>query len=241
MSESKLIKFLQKPLVNAKGKLQRIPVILADSKGFYVRDQVNNQIDRNIRFWCKGGSRIQDSYNWLKRNINSKIQYTGDIHLYVWLGTCNLTSKNKNGKLALTMQNDDTIEFITAYFHKFIELMKRYPNSRLTFLETPVYSIKTYNKPKPDDKARTEQLKELDKELQLQVYKLNGKIRELNISLNTASPNFSIHTKASAKKFGKSIQYYNYNLYTDGVHPKQNLARVWLREISNYMRVDCWQ
>lgn len=124
MSESKLIKFLQKPLVNVNGKLQRIPVILADSKGFYVRDQINNQIDRNIRFWCKGGSRIQDSYNWLKRNINSKIQYIGDIHLYVWLGTCNLTSKNKNRKLTLTTQNDDTIEFITAYLHKFIELSK---------------------------------------------------------------------------------------------------------------------
>jgi hypothetical protein len=43
----------------------------------------------------KSGAKIEDSTQWLKSNISKKIINHGDIWLYVWMGTCNLTSKNK--------------------------------------------------------------------------------------------------------------------------------------------------
>jgi hypothetical protein len=43
----------------------------------------------------KSGAKIEDSTQWLKSNISKKIINYGDIWLYVWMGTCNLTSKNK--------------------------------------------------------------------------------------------------------------------------------------------------
>jgi hypothetical protein len=36
----------------------------------------------------------------------------GDIALYVWLGTCNLTSKDKSRFISLSSQNSETIDHI---------------------------------------------------------------------------------------------------------------------------------
>jgi hypothetical protein len=47
-----------------------------------------------IVWWCKKGAKIEGSLAWLKRNIDRNLQNLGDIALYVWLGTCNLTSKD---------------------------------------------------------------------------------------------------------------------------------------------------
>jgi hypothetical protein len=44
----------------------------------------------------KSGAKIKDSTQWLKSNISKKIINYGSIWLYVWMGTCNLTSKKRN-------------------------------------------------------------------------------------------------------------------------------------------------
>ena len=97
MSESKLSKYLQKTVVNVPaGSRLRTPVILSDSKGFSLRNQITHPFDNNIVWWCKKGAKIEESLAWLKRNIDRNLQNLGDIALYVWLGTCNLTSKDKS-------------------------------------------------------------------------------------------------------------------------------------------------
>ena len=74
MSESKLSKYLQKSVVNVPaGPRLRTPVILFDSKGFSLRNQITHPFDNNIVWWCKKGAKIEGSLAWLKRNIDRNL------------------------------------------------------------------------------------------------------------------------------------------------------------------------
>jgi hypothetical protein len=64
---------------------------------------------------CKKGAKIEGSLAWLKRNIDRNLQNLGDIALYVWLGTCNLTSKDKSRFISLSSQNNETLCIPSRY------------------------------------------------------------------------------------------------------------------------------
>jgi hypothetical protein len=58
-----------------------------------------------------GGTKEEPTYkNYysLEKNIKSKIKELGNIHLYIWLGTCDLTTKNKDGTISLARQHSET-------------------------------------------------------------------------------------------------------------------------------------
>ena len=105
-----------------------------------------------------------------------------------------------------------------------------------------MYSLKNWNEHCKHKDPST--FKDQDKQLQAQIITLNKEIRKLNVDLNTNSPDFSVFLKASCRHRTRSRHdtwhYYNFNLHLDGIHPGRNLARVWLREISDRIRADCW-
>ena len=111
-------------------------------------------------------------------------------------------------------------------------------------METPVYSIKNWNESKghKDPNVFVEQ----DENLSTQIYTLNGKVREINNSLGTHSPDFSSDLRANDKyRCGKdrklkTKQYYNFKLYSDGIHPDSLLSKTWLRKISEQAKRDFW-
>ncbi|CAC5377920.1 unnamed protein product [Mytilus coruscus] len=121
MTEAKLIKYLQIPRKPLTGTQHLTPIINSDSKGTYLRDQVIHPIDKNIHWRCKPGTTIQDQLKWLKTNIKHKIQRVGDISVYIWSGTCNLTTRDKNGYISITSTDDDTIQLILDKLHECIE------------------------------------------------------------------------------------------------------------------------
>ena len=113
MTENKLRKLINKPRDPPKGERRHKPVILADSKGKRLEEHIYHDIDKEIDWNSKGGAQVEGSTNWLRRNIARKIIRYGDIWLYVWLGTCNLTTKNqKNNFISLTSETDDEIDNI---------------------------------------------------------------------------------------------------------------------------------
>ena len=103
------------------------------------------------------------------------------------MGTCNLTSKNKKC-ISLKSENDEEVDKIISKYNEIIKIINRYPGTKVTFLETPVYSIKNWNESKghTDPNAFVEQ----DENLSKQIFTLNGKVREINNSLGTHSPDF---------------------------------------------------
>ena len=95
MSENKLRKFIARPRTSPVGDRKLQPIVLTDSKGNWLKRQISDEIENQIIWQAKCGARVEESTRWLKNNIANKIIRHGDIWLYVWLGTCNLTRKTK--------------------------------------------------------------------------------------------------------------------------------------------------
>lgn len=220
------------------------PVVLGDSKGRWLRSFVKTTIESEILWLCSGGCTSERGYGMIEKNIEHYIQIFGKIHLYVWLGTCDLSTLHKQSKL-LTIKNtqEDALREIINCYHKFVALIKKYPGNRITILETPVYSIDQWNLKKAPSVRQEEQL---DIELIRQIIELNGSIRYINDTLGSSSPAFSAdishHLSARSRlRRGNITDNYNFNLYVDGIHPVGSLARVWLKKLSAQVRFDCWE
>jgi len=86
--------------------------------------------------------------------------------------------------------------------------------------------------------------KDQDEQLQNQIDQINTLIHQYNTTLQARSPLLNHHLKARKQvRRGKDKPHkncYNYNLYTDGIHPKPILAKAWLREIIEQISKDCW-
>lgn len=244
MSESRLRSYLRKAdTTSPTGHVRLLPVVFTDSKGYSLENNINVNFDRNIRWWCESGAKIEDRYNWLKRELPTHLYNLGDIALYIWLGTCDLTTKNEDtGFINLTSTGNASTDHVINYLEKFKTYLDDNQHVHLTFLEIPVYSIKAYNESKGHQNPIL--LKAEDRTLAEQVIEVNRKIRQLNNDLNTHSPDFSVFLKANSRHRTRShvstVQYYNYKLYRDGIHPGQLLARAWLREIAKRVKLDCW-
>jgi hypothetical protein len=83
----------------------------------------------------------------------------------------------------LKSENDEEVDKIISKYNEIIKIINRYPGTKETFLETPVYSIKNWNESKghKDPNVFVEQ----DENLSKQIYTLNGKVREINMSWHT--------------------------------------------------------
>ena len=241
MTENKLRKFLDKPRDPPTGTKTHQPILLTDSKGNHLKNFAIHAAETDILWWSKGGAKTADSAAWLKRNISWKTSNYENIWLYVWLGTCDLTSKNKQ---YISLTQNYSVENITQKYEEIIRTVNKNPGSRITILETPIYSIKKWNESKGH--KNPDQFDEQDKILADRIFELNGKVREINKNLHTHSPEFSSDAKTSDKyRSGKdrklkTKKYYNFKLFKDGVHPDTLLAKTWLKKIAEQTKRDCW-
>ena len=86
--------------------------ILSVSKGLYLKSSVSQRVEQNILWWCESSRKTSKGVNSLKENLPRKIRLMGNIHVYVWLATCDLTSKTKGGAVSLNpiVQTQDILE-----------------------------------------------------------------------------------------------------------------------------------
>ena len=113
------------------------------------------------------------------------------------MGTCNLTSKNKK-YISLKSENDEEVDKMISKYNEIMKIINRYLGTKVTFLETPVYSIKNWNESKghKDPNVFVEQ----DENLSKQIYTLNGKSqRTKQQSWHTFAPDFSSYLRANDK------------------------------------------
>jgi hypothetical protein len=171
------------------------PVILFESKGDYLKDQVLHPEERQIVWWNKRGTDIKHSLHWQEKNIKSKINELGNTHLCIWLRTCDLTTKNKDGTISLVTQHSETSKNVFEELKKFKLLLQPYPNSGITFVEIPHYSLTKWNI--HAKKSPIEDRINQDQELHQQIVDLNTQIQDLCSSLNVRSPLLKLHLKAS--------------------------------------------
>ena len=75
MSNSKLVKFLNNTKEPPTTEKKFTSVIFSDSKGNYLQNHVRSShpVEREIVFWCKGGAKIKNRFNWLESVLQQKI------------------------------------------------------------------------------------------------------------------------------------------------------------------------
>jgi hypothetical protein len=198
-----------------------------------------------IKWWIKSGENTSEGYSWLQNKLKSKIKKSGNIWLYVWLGTCDITSKHKK-YISLASEDDQSVSTANNNIQKINELVKQYPNCRVTFLEIPIFSIKEWNEHRKHNTP--DQFKDQDLKLEEQVYNLNSKIRTTNVENNNHSPVFStVLIKISKTRKGDQHNKFtkrrsvNFKLYLDGIHTGHPLSKVWLKKIVQQANKDCYQ
>ena len=168
----------------------------------------------------------------------------GNIWLYIWLATCDLTSKGKKYISLTSLSGDDTVDSIVTTYKEIRSILQKYPGCKIPFLEIPFYSITESNKRKHHKDPST--FADQDIELQRQIRKLNDHIRILNAEAHCHSPFFNIDLTTTSKvKQGKNrapVKHtkINFKLLADGTHPYVLLARTWLKKISEQYKEDCW-
>ena len=241
MSQHRQKKFLDVPL-QLDSPLYKKPVLVSDSKGNYLRchSDIIEEFGYNFEFACKGGARFQDQYNWLTRNLPRLVQKYGDLVLYIWLGTCDLT--NRRGRFIDLRHSDDNtaVSYIKNQIDKFISYISHYPTVKFVFLEIPPYSIEHWNRSKGH--SHPSSFHQNDLVLTERINLVNDYIREINEKSEVVSPKFRfdlIRNRKSNRRTPYKRVSLNFASYKDGIHPDILLARCWMKRIIARVFIDC--
>ena len=231
------------PKLSLIGHLNKIPVVLTDSKGRYLKDQVQNVHPENkIVWWAKSGAGVEEQFAWLRENLQSEFVnlHSDHITLYIWLGTCDLTTKTGEF-IDLKSEDFSAGNRLCRFYRQIHEYISDYPNIRLIFLQLPCYSIYFWNL--SHGHSDPEQFREKDKILANQLSEVNKYIRGFNSVLHPEinSVDFGLDLEKSNKPHNRRHISYcnNFQLYLDGIHPCPELARLWVVRLSLRLEKDC--
>lgn len=234
---NKLQKFLTKTDTDCQVPhlwTHRDPIILTDSKGRYCFKTTSNVNGEYLpTWWYRSGRTSAAGVKLIEKKIH---KFDKPVHLYVWLGTCDLTVKTGRF-LELKTRSNAAVDAVLENFNEILALLDG-KNCIVTFLQCPIYSIAAYNQKKGH--PHSESYISKDVTLKNQIHFLNHNIRLLNDSLNTHSPCFTVLLYTSKKLNNKYISRYCYELYKDGIHPENLLARVWQQMIVRQIVKDCY-
>ena len=226
MSVNKLQSFLDRPS-KCPPTDQKV-ILLSDSRGRYLEPY--KKARWNIEFVYKSGARLAQGYYWLECNIRSLVQQYDTIHLFKWLGTCDLTQKFGPYIRLRHSSLEECFQCITCHICQFYKLVDHYPTVILVFLEIPPYSIVKWYEHKhlviPDG------LSEQNFELLQLIGVINEFIQEKNDCFGVGSPRFKLDLHNTRKVSGKSgRRSISFKHYLDGVHPDNLLSCVWLKRL----------
>lgn len=140
---SKLQKFVDTP-IHFQGTLRKQPILIADSKGNYLRTHSDliEQFDCRIEFQCRGGARFADYFYWLQSNLHKKVAQFGNIVLYIFLGTCDLTLRK--GKYIELRHDSNTlaVSYLQYQISRYLQFVSHFRSVSIVFLEIPPIPLK---------------------------------------------------------------------------------------------------
>ena len=221
---------------------RRTPILLSDSKGFYLKEEVSINPETFIQFWCTSGATAEDQLNYLQQNLEAQIDIYENITLFVWVGTCNLTKKTTDGYIEITSKDNSAAYTLIETLKQVYHFVRQFGSSvKLVFIQVPIYSITHYNKYKNHQNPDT--FTEQDFLLRQQIDIVNQYIDDTNRILHSYSPHLSQDLLKSKRNsiFSVRTKYsYNFNLYKDGIHPKPLLAKLWLARFCRLVHDFCY-
>lgn len=258
MSLIKLKKSNRRPIPVPQNQRQHKPVFLGDSIGKRLQQQSYHIQHREIGWWCGWGRNSNKAVKWMKDNLETELQLINQkIWLYVLIETCDFTNFNPSTKI-IDLKYTETKEIVNHLVNNYKQIQQLLetlsPNSEVTFLTIPFYSIEAWNK-KHKHKEPTK-FREQDYKLEEQILAVNSEIKKLNKENHQEAPEFNSDLyrtsnrqkktyagNPSSSRHGetKSRRLYNIELLKDGIHPDIHLARAWLMKVTLLTIKDCWK
>ena len=240
MNETALNRYINRPF-NFHGKLTKQPILIADSKGNYLKphEDLIRQFGYSIDFQCFPGARFSDYYFWLKNNLHKKVRQFGQIVLYIWLGTCDFTYK-KGREINLRHADDNAaVSYLKFQIDRYFDFVANFPTVSIIFLEIPYYSLESYYSSKGHRDPTI--FRSQDLVLKERIALVNEYIKEVNQFTSVISPRFNLDLIRFHKSKGDDhkrakISFANFK---DGIHPKLTLARYWTKRIVAHILADC--
>jgi len=238
MSENRLRKHLDKTPVFVESQNQWKPICFSDSKGNYL-DNANphEEIAWEITWKTFRGGDSTRICQALRGDIQNLTQRYGKVHIYLWAGTCDLTSKN-GPVINIHPSPQEAQRQLVNNLLSLEEHVTPIENVRLTVLQIPYYSVRVWNDihgvSQPHDKEKDDQIKSL-------IDVVNGVIDQINERAGNRSPKFNVDIEKTYKHKNQCTKYAtNWSLFRDGIHPGDLLAKVWLRNICKEIKRRCY-
>jgi hypothetical protein len=123
----------------------RVPVLLSDSKGFNLKQQVRVNPESCLHFWCESGATAGNRLQFLKDNLQHELQNLNLITLYVWVGTCNFIRK-EGDFIYLVSKDNSTVDNLISELKGIYHFTRQFENQvKLVFLHIPLFSICEHN------------------------------------------------------------------------------------------------
>lgn len=234
MSVAKLVKYLEKNSeVEPGAPPKKTLILVSDSKGCKLRNNVTTRLEQKIVFQCKPGRTTLQAKIHIQNNIQTWIGRYKKVLIVLWTGTCDLTSKTDKF-IDLQEQNEDSVLSIISEYENISSYIneKHKNNADIIILEVPQYSIEIWNSARGHEQPT--QYKEHQEILIDRINRLNDGIRRINsrLTLSVALPRFGLDLQKTHKSNKKlKIIKYAYGLLTDGIHAGTTLSKYWLRQI----------
>lgn len=203
-------------------------IVITDSKGRYCQTATNNcNGEQLIKWWVRGGRKSVDGVKLVQRNIHYFNNSNNNIILYIWLGTNDFTTKVGKYSHLKTLGNE-SVDDILSNYHIILNLITN-ENCKVVFLHCPIFSISEYNRHKGHPNPQI--FEHFDVVVKNQIAKLNDEIIRLNGINQVHSPHFTVLVYGTTRLSGRYVSRYIFELYRDGLHPDDLLAKAWLMMI----------
>jgi len=219
---------------------RRKAFLMSDSKGNYLQRVVERGQDIFDIVFQKGAS---SENRHLLSKILDVVRGVDSPLLMIWTGTCDFTKFDRRTRY-LSLDEDVSVADVVDKLQNIKrEVLKVNASTEVIFLQCPVFSIRLWNEYQKHSKP--DSFKDDDEALFGKIGNLNDEIDSIN---STRSPPFSLDLlRASKVRRGRSqnrIQTkYAYNfkdLYKDGIHPIDTLAKLWLRKLQQIVIEKCF-
>lgn len=208
--------------------IRRTLIFVSSSKGIRLQNVVNNDLEKRIIWRCVRGRGTTATIDYIQNNVRSLVQRYGQIHIVLWTGTCDLTTKT--GRF-IRLNHQNSVDETLLQYERLDSIKQDLHNKvTITILECPYYSIRIWNQHKGH--ANSDIYKNDDLTLRNHVDSLNQGIRQLNERVGVRSPRLAVdllrNSKSNRAYATESIAY---SLLTDGIHPGHMLSRYWLKKV----------
>ena len=143
---NKLQKYVDRALRHP-GRLRIHAILISDSKGNYLRKHHDliSQFGYQIEFQCHGGARFYEYFYWLQKNLVNRVRICGQVVLYIFLGTCELTLKRAKFIDLKHEKDENAVSYVQYQIQRCLNYVSNFPTVSIVFLQIPPYSIQAWN------------------------------------------------------------------------------------------------